>query len=89
MNYINEAEKLLSLKIDVETELLDLYTLLVLVKGENTTLEDVHNAWSVWMNRIKTDHHSLIAFKDLSEQVKEYDREYAEAIVETAEELKN
>ena len=87
MNYIEKARKILGLKIDVESELLDLYALLVFVKGEKTSLEDVHDAWSIWKNRIDQRHRSLIPFSGLSKDVQEMDREYTVAIRETAIEL--
>ncbi|UUG69500.1 hypothetical protein SEA_SHAM_199 [Streptomyces phage Sham] len=61
-------------------ELLDLYTLLAFVKGENVTLEDVHDAWAIWKNRIRPDHKSLIPFDELTLEVQELDRKYADAI---------
>lgn len=61
-------------------ELLDLYGLLVFVKGDKVTLEDVHDAWAIWKNRIRPDHHSLVPFDELSERVQELDRKYADAI---------
>ena len=89
MNYIQKARQKLASKTDVPEELLNLYTLLVFVKGANCTLEDVHDAWSIWQNKTFPKHKSLIPFKELSAKVKEYDREYAEAIQEVAEALKN
>lgn len=64
----------------MDSELLDVYTLLVLVKGEDVTLKDVHDAWAVWKNNIRPDHHSLIEFDELTEEVQELDRKYAESI---------
>lgn len=85
MNYVEHAkEKLvgaLGEEYAVEKDLLDLYTLLVLVKGKDCTLEDVHEAWSVWTNKSRPQHNSLIPFAYLSEDIKEYDRPYATAII--------
>lgn len=61
-------------------ELLDLYTLLAFVKGDIVTLEDVHDAWAIWKNRIRPDHKSLIPFDELTLEVQELDRKYADAI---------
>lgn len=87
MNYVQKVKGKLAEKIDVEPELLDLYVLLVLVKGAKTTLEDVHDAWSVWRCSTKPEHPSLIPFEDLSQEIQELDREYADAIVATALEI--
>lgn len=65
-------------------ELLDLYTLLALIKGESVTLKDVHDAWAVWKNRIRADHKSLIPFEALEFHVQELDRKYAEGIAKAA-----
>jgi hypothetical protein len=61
-------------------ELLRLYAVLALVKGTGTTLEDVHHAWSAWRAATKPDHPALVPFGDLSPEVQELDRPYAEAI---------
>lgn len=44
MSYIQDAKDELSKEIDVEFELLDLYTLLVFTTGIHTTLKNVHDA---------------------------------------------
>ncbi|QNN99275.1 hypothetical protein SEA_FAUST_203 [Streptomyces phage Faust] len=80
-NYVQEVLDELDNKIGgLPDELLDLYGLLVFVKGENVTLEDVHDAWAIWKNRIRPDHKSLIPFNDLTLEVQELDRKYADAI---------
>lgn len=61
-------------------ELLDMYALLVLVRGEEVTLKDVHDAWSVWKNQHRADHHSLIPFEQLSLEVQAMDDKYAKSI---------
>lgn len=86
-NYIQRARNFLSKKIDVEEDLLNLYTLLVLTTGFSTTFENVHEAWGVWKNKTNPHHKSLIPFSELSSEVQELDREYAEAIRETVREL--
>lgn len=63
-----------------EERLIDLYALLVLTTGEETTLEDVHEAWGVWRSRAAPDHKSLVPFEELAYEVRENDRPYAEAI---------
>ncbi len=84
MNYIQKAQKELAKKIKVDKELLDLYTLLFFVKGKDCTLENIHDAWSVWKNNSAPDHKSLVPFDELSEEVqdldKKYDKKYMEVI---------
>jgi len=79
-NYIENVRDQLAKRIDVEGDLLDLYTLLTLVKGSETTLQDVHDAWAVWRNKTNPEHKSIVAFEQLTPEVQELDREYAEAI---------
>lgn len=88
MNYIDKAKNLLESKIKVSKNLLNLYLLLVFVKGENTTLKDVHNAWAIDKNRTFPEHWSLKPFEELTIEVQEKDREYQQAIIDTAKELK-
>jgi hypothetical protein len=80
-NYVQKVRGLLAERLpDCDLPLVDLYTLLALTKGVNTTLEDVHDAWAVWRNVTKPDHKSLVAFQNLSKEVQELDRPYMEAI---------
>ena len=89
VTYVEKArealvEQLPGLAREDRSGLLDLYTVLVLIRGEGTTLEHVHDAWSVWMSRTRPDHRSIIPFGELATEVQEMDRKYAEAIQETA-----
>jgi hypothetical protein len=63
-----------------EPELVDLYTLLVLVKSEEVTLKDVHDAWSIWRLRTQPDHPSIVPFEELEKSSQDYDLPYAQAI---------
>lgn len=89
MNYANEATNMLGVKFDPELppELLRLYTLLVFAKGEACTLEDVHDAWSLWQTMTRPDHRSLTQFYFLRPEVQRMNIEYRDAIVSTAKEL--
>lgn len=86
MSYADDARALLTARIDVEDELLDLYALLLLVRGEATTTEDVHDAWSLWQSRTDPQHRSVRPFAELSAEVQAMDEPYAEAIREAARE---
>lgn len=87
MNYIQQARDILSKKIDVESDLLDLYTLLVFTHGDMCAWNNVHDAWAIWRNKTNPSHKSLIPFSELTPKVQELDREYAEAIRATAAEI--
>lgn len=85
MNYVEYVViQLNDLIPGLPPELIDLYALLVLTQGESTSLDDVHDAWSVWKSRIRPDHHSLIPFNELSQEVQELDRKYMLAIRKVA-----
>lgn len=85
MNYLTPViDRLTDLLDDCPAELIDLYSLLVVTKGKQTTLEDVHEAWGIWKNRIKPDHKSLVPFNELTFEVQELDRKYMEAIHEAS-----
>lgn len=87
-NYIQILREKLELKSNCHGTLLDLYLLLVLSKGGNTTLKDVHDAWAIWKNTKMPEHRSLIPFDELSPETQELDREYANAIIEVAKDYK-
>lgn len=86
-NYIEQVRAELASRIDVEEDLLDLYTLLAVARGWSVTLEEVHDAWAVWRNKTNPTHQSLVVFDLLSEETQDLDREYADAIRETAKKL--
>jgi hypothetical protein len=94
MTYIEDARNALLAVYPDEVEsaedarLIDLYTLLVLVRGEETTLEDVHEAWAVWRSRTRPDHPSIVPFEELEKDVQEMDRPYVEAIRAAAKQLR-
>ena len=86
-NYIELIREDLKTRIDVEDDLLELYTLLAVTRGWSVTLEEVHDAWAVWRNKTNPTHESLVVFDLLSEETQELDREYADAIRETAKKM--
>lgn len=93
MNYIDEIKKELAKHMKVGKGLMNVYALLVLVRGEDCTLEDVHDAWSVninttWDKETYGPHRSLVWFNELSPETQEKDRAYVEAIHKTARTLK-
>lgn len=80
-NYAQRAIDLVRAeKPDLDPELARLYGLLVLIHGDGTILEDVHDAWAIWRTTTDPDHKSLVPFGQLSAGVQELDREYRDAI---------
>ena len=95
MNYIDEVKEELANHIKVGKGLMNVYSLLVLIKGEETTLEDVHDAWAVNINQTWTqqnpglgDHYSLIPFDQLKPETAAKDQKFVDAIRKTAKILK-
>lgn len=84
MNYVQHARELLAKKVNIESDLLDLYTLLVFTTGIGTELIHVHDAWAIWKAKTDPTHKSLVSFSDLSIEKQELDRKFMEAIRETA-----
>ena len=81
MTYIDEARKVLEGELPGEpSPLLDLYLLLVLRKGVDTTGEDVHDAWAIWRSRTRSDHPAIIPFEALHPDTQRLDDDYVEAI---------
>lgn len=91
MTFINYVEDIYA-KLDKNLPgcpggLLDVYCVLVLTTGVNTTNENVHDAWSVWCNIGNQTHKSLIPFSDLTSEIQELDSAYRDAIIQVAREL--
>lgn len=66
------------------TSLFLLYAVLLLAKGETVTREDVHNAWVAWMTTKREPHESMVRFNELSNETKDEDSPYVEAIRKVA-----
>ncbi|MBQ8218363.1 MAG: hypothetical protein IJZ79_03565 [Bacilli bacterium] len=87
-------------KIATETKvknqsLLQLYTLLVLTKGENITLKDVHDAWATSMNFRSAsptcyghEHKSIVPFEQLSKETQDKDLKFVNKLQKIAKDLK-
>lgn len=87
MNYIEEVKRELDKEMGMDgtyKHLLDVYVLLVFIKGNRCTNKDVHDAWSIWQNNINNNHPSLISFNKLTETVQELDTEYRNAIIKVS-----
>lgn len=91
-NYIDDVKEELLNHVKIGKGLQDVYALLVLVKGEDVTLKDVHDAWAVNINKTWDfatygNHRSLIAFDELSEEIQNKDQKFVDAIKATARAL--
>ena len=92
--YIDKITEEVARRTNIKNRnLVNLYALLVLTKGEGITLQDVHDAWSMDMNfRPRTDrcyghdHLSLVPFDALSADVKGKDQKYVEILRNIARE---
>lgn len=87
MNYIDamadQIEKSLASELRPKTNAKSLYrayALLALVKGQEVTLENVHDAWSSWKAATDPGHESIRPFIELDQQTREKDRPYLDAI---------
>ncbi len=93
-NYIDEVKVKLLNHVKIGKGLQNMYALLVLVKGEDVTLKDVHDAWAVNINQTWDfeqygNHRSLVAFDELSKEVQDKDQSYVDAIKAVAKELRD
>jgi hypothetical protein len=92
MTYIDEiATKIgtrcgMRMTQSVERAMLRIYAVLCLAKGEDTTSEDVHNAWSAAIAEAKPSHVSLLPFLELSPETQRLDDAYRDAIRAVARE---
>jgi hypothetical protein len=68
-------------------DLFRIYAVLLQAKGEQVTDEDVHDAWSAWMQSVNSSHHALVPFHELSPEIRAADTPYAEAIRSAARQL--
>ena len=91
MTYIDDARDALLTQYPAlvhKPGLANLYLLLVLVKGEDVTLQDVHDAWAVWKSKIHPGHTNLVPFGELSPETQAKDAAYADGIAAAAHALK-
>lgn len=89
MNYIERiAERIKSnLPADIlpadSHALLLMYAVLAKAKGPETTLEDVHDAWTAWMSMQGRQHESSVPFAELPDAVQGEDAPFLRAILES------
>lgn len=62
-------------------QLFRLYALLALVRGNDVTAANVHDAWSTWMlGRGEGDHESIVPFVALDDEARQQDDPFVLAI---------
>lgn len=93
MNYVDEVKAELGKHIKVGKGLMNYYSLLVLLLGEETTLADVHDAWAVnindsWNKEEFGEHFSMVPFSELKPETAAKDQKFVDAIHKTAIELR-
>ena len=95
ITYIDKVTEMVAEQTQINNRnLVHLYALLVLVKGTEITLKDVHDAWAVDMNfRQQTEwccgheHNCIIPFDDLSTEEQDKDQKYADILRSIAREI--
>lgn len=87
MTYLRDIAGAIRSEVDVDrlptgdTDLLfDLYAVLALIRGVDTTRRDVHEAWVAWMLGEGEHHPSMVPFVDLSPEVQAEDEPFVRAI---------
>ncbi|GAA0960531.1 MULTISPECIES: DUF7701 domain-containing protein [Streptomyces violaceusniger group] len=87
MTYLDQLAELIRSCLPAEAEppedsddLFRIYAVLLRAKGEQVTEEDVHDAWSAWMQSVNSRHQALVPFQDLDAQTRAFDAPYARAI---------
>ncbi|MER5870298.1 hypothetical protein [Streptomyces sp. NPDC002044] len=69
-------------------DLFRMYAVLLKAKGEQVADEDVHDAWSAWMQSVDSSHEALVPFQDLTPETRAFDAPYAEAIRRAARQMR-
>lgn len=69
------------------------YAMIVLIKGENITLKDVHDAWAMNQNYSPVgyghEHKSIVPFEELSKETQDKDEIFVQILKEVVRVLKN
>ena len=91
--YIDRVAQAIAEKVDDPNPTMDdrrlyrIYALLALTLGYDVLTSHVHDAWSVWQIETMPEHWSIIPFDELKPEVKAYDREYMQAILDVVQEM--
>jgi hypothetical protein len=85
VNYVQRVIDALAERLDdCDDDLLGIYALLVLTRGLNTTLSDVHDGWAVWRNTDNPKHKDLVPFRELPPDRQLLDKKYLNVIHEVS-----
>jgi len=95
MNYLQSIAERIKSGVPVEvlpsvpnTDLLfNLYAVLLLAKGNEVSMEDVHNAWAAWMCQENPSHDAIKPFVELDEKAQQQDKPFVEAITKAAQDM--
>lgn len=97
VTYIDEVCSAVAQETGLKSKMLiSYYSLLVLIKGEDVTMSDIHDGWSMNMNFKEPnpphcyghEHLSIVPFNELSKECQEKDRKYLDALKRVAKKLK-
>jgi hypothetical protein len=86
MSYLRELSEAIRAEVppplipEGAEDLFLIYAVLARVKGSRVTAEDVHDAWTAWMEIHRRQHESMVPFDQLSWDVRDEDRPFVEAI---------
>jgi hypothetical protein len=86
MSYVRELAEAIRAEIpsrlipEDADDLFLIYALLARAKGHKVTEEDVHDAWTAWMEARGQQHESMVPFDQLPESVRVEDRPFVAAI---------
>ena len=90
MSYLDQTAHAIKRQVDYRLippdsgTLFVLYAVLAHTKGESVTSEDVHTAWTAWMDLKGEEHPSKVPFDQLSSQARAEDQPFVDAIRATA-----
>ncbi len=93
--YIDKITELVAERTGIKNgNLVHLYALLVLVRGKEISLNNVHDAWALDMNfrpqsaqGFGHEHKCIVPFEELSAEIQYKDKKYADILRAVAEEL--
>jgi hypothetical protein len=86
MSYLRELSEAIRAEVPARLipedadDLFLIYAVLARVKGEQVTEEDVHDAWTAWMETRGQRHQSMVPFDQLPQEVRVEDRPFVAAI---------
>jgi hypothetical protein len=93
MTYIDEIAQAVHALIDPAIlpksdvpRLMRIYAVLMLAKGTDVTIEDVHDAWAAWECDRKPESASIVPFDQLTPRVQAMDEPFVQAIHQVARE---